>query len=601
MRSDGEVCAIDLNTGSLQSLWKFNPNGIKSRGSIGVSQNGKLIALNYVNQSGAAAVEICNLENGERIGGVQPQGAIFYNYKSIATLSDAVCLFRGEFGKDRERRLEVWDWREGKHLWELSGVTFAEFDADQKSVLLIANDEIQRREALSGTVVSTGPRVGATHSNYPWNIAVHSDWSVLFIPFGNNKMRKLNPWKNEMYSEITPSYGNFASTLMGDFLATVGRVSPTTGVLEIRLSFDGSGTRTFPFLAPVLTEDRAPKIRAKANALAIRFPNVLKIWRLEQAKPSVFETGTGRNARLGSTSYSVSLRGQSGARTAVRLTDSAVKDPKKQTVWEQILPHTLYYGLVTPDGQHILLGYGSQIGAFRVGKTGLEEIWPFKNVWHIGDVWAVHPADRRIWTGKAVLEFSSGRQLVEVKDRRGFVTADSNVWVGSDRVAEIAYLEAAGSDEGDTAGGAVQLALWNAESGELAKSIKAANATWICVSPDALHLAEAGADKRLRIRNAQTLEVEQEFRCHEAALTGVAWHPTLPLLVTQARDGMIRVWNLKTFEKVEEFTSKPHGASRHEDKYMDRLEITADGRELNVYRSGNKFFVFRPECFQGQK
>jgi hypothetical protein len=62
------------------------------------------------------------------------------------------------------------------------------------------------------------------------------------------------------------------------------------------------------------------------------------------------------------------------------------------------------------------------------------------------------------------------------------------------------------------------------------------------------------------------------------------------------------VWNRGTFEKVEEFTSAPHGASRHEDKYLDRVEITADGRELNVYRNyGTKFFVFRPESFQGPK
>lgn len=316
----------------------------------------------------------------------------------------------------------------------------------------------------------------------------------------------------------------------------------------------------------------------------------------------MFEAGRTRPARLGNTSYSVSEQVLSGTSTVVRLTDSAVKDPKEQTLWERIFPSTLYYVTATPEGDHCLLGFGSQIGAFRIGKAGMEEIWPFKNASHVGDIWAVHPLDRRIWTGKGVLEFSSGRQLVEVKDRRGFDTADSNVWVGSDRVAEIAYLEAAGSDEADTSRGGVHIALWNAESGELAVSVKATNAEWICVSPDGLHLAEAGSDKRLRIRNAQTLEIEQEFRCHEAALSGVAWHPTLPLLVTQARDGMIRVWNRGTFEKVEEFTSAPHGASRHEDKYLDRVEITADGRELNVYRNyGTKFFVFRPESFQGPK
>ena len=200
-----------------------------------------------------------------------------------------------------------------------------------------------------------------------------------------------------------------------------------------------------------------------------------------------------------------------------------------------------------------------------------------------------------------VLDFSTGRTLVKVKDRQGLDRADSSVWVGAQRVAEIAYLNSGTSGDADSKAGSVRIALWNAESGELAGSVEAANAVWICASPDGKHLAEAGSDKRVRIRSAQTLEVEREFRCHEARLTGVAWHPTKPLLVTKAEDGIIRVWNLETLQKMEAFDSPSHRPARSDDKRFFRLEITADGRELNVYRQNHTVLVFCPESFQGTK
>jgi WD40 repeat protein len=262
-----------------------------------------------------------------------------------------------------------------------------------------------------------------------------------------------------------------------------------------------------------------------------------------------------------------------------------------------VFPTLLYYITVTPDAEKCLFGYSHQIGAYRIGKTGLEEMWPLKNVKTAGDLYAVHPMDHRIWIGTGVLEFSSGRLLVDVKNRWGLDSPHSSVWVGAHRVAEIAYVNSRVAEEEGVSEKGVQIALWDAESGELAASVEAPDAAWLCASPDGLHVAEAGSDKRVRIRSAQTLEVEQEFRCHESALTGVAWHPTLPLLVTRARDGVIRVWNLGNFEKVEEFTSRAHGAARATDKYWYRLEMTADGRELSVYGLGGTL-VFRPESFQ---
>jgi serine/threonine protein kinase/WD40 repeat protein len=595
LRSDGEVFALNVNTGTLQSLWNFNPSGLKSRQSMSVSRDGQLVALIYGDKPGNACVEVRNLATGERLGGIQEEVRNgYYLSTSNVAVSGNLCLFRGVFGLTPQATLQVWDWREGRPLWAVEGASYAEFGADQKTVLLIdSKGEVQSRELLSGTVVSTGGSVGALNRQYPWNAAATAGWQSFLSPLGNSKrIRKVNPWKDEVEFEVAPHYGNFASAFIppGNFFASVGRVSPTTGVVEIRESQTGAGARTFPFVTQVLTASHSPKICSKAGALAVRFPNALKIWRLEHAQPRAFMApNTSWPSRLGSSTHGVALWSAHG-NTTLKLINFAEKDPRKQTVSERLILGGFFDLSTTPDGKRCVFGWASKnrVGACRIGTAGLEEIWPIKTTPTDAAYFALHPVDHRIWTGKSVLDFESGRVLVAIKDRRGLAFGDSIAWLASDRVAEIAL-------EGDS----VRMALWDAASGQLDTCIEAANAVWLCASPDGLHLAEAGLDKRVRIRSARTLEVEREFRCHESELTGVAWHPTLPLLVTQAGDGVIRVWNLENFEKVEEFITQSHRATTRGQKYLLRIEITADGRELNVYRDLAGFHVFRPESFQG--
>jgi WD40 repeat protein len=206
---------------------------------------------------------------------------------------------------------------------------------------------------------------------------------------------------------------------------------------------------------------------------------------------------------------------------------------------------------------------------------------------------ALHPTDDLVWTGKVVFAFSSGTELVRVKDRqhdgRQLVLSVCPVWVSSNRVVEMAQKEES-----------TVLCRWDAQEGKLLNAVDAPYAAWICVSPNGQHIAEAGSDKKVRIRNAETLEVEQELRVHEDSLTGVAWHPSLPLLVTASKDGTTRIWSLRDFKRVEELKRQPRNTTRLEDLYEVRIEITADGRELNLYRWG-EISIFQPESFQASR
>ncbi|MCB1234605.1 MAG: PQQ-binding-like beta-propeller repeat protein, partial [Verrucomicrobiae bacterium] len=102
------------------------------------------------------------------------------------------------------------------------------------------------------------------------------------------------------------------------------------------------------------------------------------------------------------------------------------------------------------------------------------------------------------------------------------------------------------------------LMVWDAESGEIVRKMShPTQMDALAFSPDQKRFAEAGADKRVRIRNTETLEILQEFRAHNGSITGIAWHPDHPILATSSEDLSIRLWNLDTGERLEEL----HGSN----------------------------------------
>lgn len=107
-----------------------------------------------------------------------------------------------------------------------------------------------------------------------------------------------------------------------------------------------------------------------------------------------------------------------------------------------------------------------------------------------------------------------------------------------------------------------RMVVWDVTSGEILKSATNPSVMEVLsVSPDHQRFVEAGADKRVRIRDASSLEVLRQFRAHDGAITALAWHPSEPVLATGSVDLTIRIWNLETGERIEELrgsTAAPH-------------------------------------------
>jgi WD40 repeat protein len=592
---NGEVFAINLSSGSLQSLWKFAPQGITELGPMGVSRDGSLIAFGY-KKNKQNCVEVRRIEDGSltgTAGGTSEEGWLEKMYVSQDTLVFVHAIHAAQ------RRVASWDYRTGRLLWETSGVAaaFAGFSDDGKHVYLVnGGGTVEKREPLSGQVLMTGA-AGAIyfHEWFPGNGMPANDWKTFFSPRGiGTGIRKVDPWKGAVAFEIHPKHGNSISASIppGDLFATVGKTSSESGVIEIWSASSRSIFRSLPFVGNI----DALKVSAKFNWVVLKSKKELKIFALSRNQPSLELEAGYRSARLGNSNrvlvpeaipkgFQLWGRGENG---------------KKQVLAEMVSPSAVDVDVSADGRRFVVFVGGGGASAYRMEDLKIEEIWTKKQGFFYDSV-VIHPHADLVWAGRRTLEFSSGREIAAVKNRQGLNSGyRSATWVGVKSVVEISSLAQSAEELPEGAGNLRQLALWDALSGELISKTAAPNAVMLCASPDGQYIAEAGSDKRVRIHNGKTLEVQQNFRAHESELNGIAWHPRLPIIVTSASDGLLRIWDMKTLQCLEQISTAPYPfASRAGEHHRYRIEIPEDGAELNLYRS-YRILVFRPESFQAR-
>jgi len=242
------------------------------------------------------------------------------------------------------------------------------------------------------------------------------------------------------------------------------------------------------------------------------------------------------------------------------------------------------------DGMRVALLEDGVLGAYKLVGDQLEELWSPKKMGGAGRSFALHPSEDFVWVGNRVWEFSTGRELAKLKGidanfKLGEAYSRSGNWVGSERLVIPVLMR----DKGDPSEGEKRmLTLWNAKTGEKEVQRPAPNVLSLAVSLDGRWIAEGGSDKRIRIRNGQNLEVEREFRAHDKEITGIAWHPRLPLMATGSLDGIVRIWSVESWKMVEELRV---------DSGEMLLDIMGEGKQLIVTR-GDGVEYFEPESFQ---
>jgi WD40 repeat protein len=68
----------------------------------------------------------------------------------------------------------------------------------------------------------------------------------------------------------------------------------------------------------------------------------------------------------------------------------------------------------------------------------------------------------------------------------------------------------------------------------------------IAVSPDRSLIAIAGDAQMVLILDADTLAEKDRFRAHDAAITALRFHPSLPILATGSSDYSLKLWDYRT-------------------------------------------------------
>ncbi len=150
--------------------------------------------------------------------------------------------------------------------------------------------------------------------------------------------------------------------------------------------------------------------------------------------------------------------------------------------------------------------------------------------------------------GMELLDTATGKEPVKL-ERKDVKKYWDFGWLDHQRLLGLLTAKA---DRGNP-GAEEWIVLWDVTTGKILQT--ATNRSpmdVLALAPDGRRFAEAGADKRVRLRDAATLAVQQEFRAHDGPITALAWHPTKPIVATASADLSVKIWNLETGRRLEE-------------------------------------------------
>jgi WD40 repeat protein len=248
------------------------------------------------------------------------------------------------------------------------------------------------------------------------------------------------------------------------------------------------------------------------------------------------------------------------------------------------------------DGTVIAANNNGNTRIYRRQDATLSESFKGNNIQRYGPHWVLNSSGTRLWTGFGVYDTANGNEICKM-ERNGVDippnSAGLSDWLNASTIVEIALVKADWPGAPEDAVERAML-LWNAETGKQILRVDAPDANGLCISPDGKQICEAGNDMRLRLRNAQTLGVEKEFRAHDGAISDVEWHPKLPLLISSSEDLTVRIWNVKDGHLVEEL----HGIASQPDQRTERVAVSPEGSLLALKAGGGQVGIYEPESFK---
>ncbi|MEI6872535.1 MAG: hypothetical protein WCL08_09660, partial [Verrucomicrobiota bacterium] len=174
----------------------------------------------------------------------------------------------------------------------------------------------------------------------------------------------------------------------------------------------------------------------------------------------------------------------------------------------------------------------------RVDAKGVRQI----SRWKSPSTPQLSPSGELGWTREGLYDTNTGK-LLQKYERKDLGWTARMQWLDEKRVLELASVTR--KTEDGSASAEIAYVLWEAQTGKILLKLPESRASTFGVSPDGLWIAEGGSDGRLRIRSAQTLDVQADYKVHNTSVWQVVWHPSKPVVITSSKDYSVKVWDVR--------------------------------------------------------
>lgn len=633
VQQDGWVRRVDVHSGEVTDLFQVEAGEKDGRfyvdkWTMAVNADASQIAVARVPretgiQNGGVHLGVYRLSDGEKV--VQmvldeneslDRGLRLYN---VVFSRDGALLFGG-----LPREGKMWNVQTGELLWRtglqtgsVKGGQGAQdvFSPDGSRVMIPNAGVMEERDAWSGSLLRT---IGKRREMNVWYRTV-PDWSAYFS-LQNGVLARCDGndgtalWQQPFIGGAAASPGGISIGAgylpKGDLLVTAsGLDDKEWGVISVLDGKSGTILRSeLCFGAGVrFSGGMRLAVNPKSNEVLMLLGRSLKVWKFEAPKA----IRTIRAVKVAPNINAIGFLGDSrwllrnahddgGQKLEVLDLQSHRDDNSPAFTYRSEAVSSISQVTASQDGKLIAVGSSRQVqrgrglnieilrnedGKLQVERTFVVGIVPSRL--------CLSPQGRKLWMGYAVCDLQTGKlaSLDSTRTSPNRTNSNGHGWIGEDRFAELVSIKKpVGMVESEVF--RLGIALWNVDTQKMEVFAHSPAANCMGVSPDGTRIAEGGSDFRIRIRDARTLEVDREFRVHDAEVVGALWHPKLPLLVTMGADHTVKVWDSNTFQLVETIRT---GAA-----VPIQLCLSPDGVSLAVHYSDLNVDFWEPASFSGK-
>jgi serine/threonine protein kinase/WD40 repeat protein len=619
LEQDGTLCLINLNTGGMHDLIRVNPVGLAQM--LAMSPNGSTAFINRIVQkpknAPPKAPQLYAIEaydtTDNRLKYSIPTPA-----ESDLIVVNSTCDFFGRNSYDAGGTFAIHDAATGARLWEKTalGYFIPWFSENGDTVHLFTMKQgylqldVRTGQNRAGPISAVYPSIVG---GYERNISVSPNGADAFLPSKEGFDIIETRTGKLRYNVQLPLGGLTLKRIDADWknqlLYAAYRKTEHEVILHVLSSRDGRKVHSFGFSIPAFVRRLDIFVHPLSNQLIATSDKYIKAWGVQAAvgfkrfelSPRIPEPIAQGFCFLEDSKHCLTylLKNHGKFLTVHDLNPESTQETPFEAAGQingnfGVNLSTSSDGRILSvanrgiDNKEYLHLYENQNGAFK--PLVKKEITVIRNRYQMAPL-HMSPSGKTIWHAGAFRE-NSALKVTTSTDRNGHFFPEGNAnsrWVGDSHFVEMASPRQAEATEDENSLDRVLL-LYSSAGGKPLSTTSARQAVGLAAAPDGSRIAEAGSDMRLRIRDAQTLKVLRELRTHDAPLTAVAWHPSLPYVATASEDHRVKIWDLRTEKAVKKigfFAGIP-----------SNLLWSPDGKTLAVQSVGESYFVdlFKIDC-----